>query len=84
MKKDAVDLSFGSGEHRPAPSDPPPEVGLVRARQRRRHQGIARDSGEELLILRGIQGHRDPSCVQDLGHGMLFAIRATASSNSPT
>ena len=49
--------------------DPPPEVGLVRASQRRCHQGIGRKSSEELTVLRDIQCHRDPPRLQELGHG---------------
>ena len=42
--------------------NPPPEVGCVRALQRRRHEGIVRKAAEECPILRGIQRHRDPPC----------------------
>ena len=55
-------------------ADPLPEVGLVRARQRRRHQIVTRDSAEKRPVLRDIQRHRDPPCFQDLGHCIQLAL----------
>ena len=48
--------------------NPPPEVGIASARQRRRHQGLARKSAEELPVLREVQSRFDAPGLQHREH----------------
>ena len=49
-------------------SDPPPEVSLVRAHQRRFHDGLARRRAEEFAILHQVRGHFNAPGLQHCEH----------------
>ena len=55
--------------------EPPPEVGLVRARKRRLHHGLSRNSPAQLPVLRQFQNQLDPPGCEKIGRSVHVTVR---------